>query len=102
VGERVALRLQPFPYQQFGSPKGRVTEVSRTVVAPSDAASPVVTPEAVYRVVVALDSELMHTRNRDISLQPGMLLDADICLERRRIIRWLSDPLATAVGEART
>jgi membrane fusion protein len=102
VGERVALRLQPFPYQQFGSPKGRVTEVSRTVVAPSDAASPVVTLEAVYRVVVALDSELMHTRNRDISLQPGMLLDADICLERRRIIRWLSDPLATAVGEART
>jgi membrane fusion protein len=102
VGERVALRLQPFPYQQFGSPKGQVTEVSRTLVAPSDALSPVATPEAVYRVVVALDSELMHARNHDFPLQPGMLLDADICLKRRRIIEWLSDPLATAMEGTRT
>jgi membrane fusion protein len=102
AGERVALHLQPFPYQQFGSPKGRVIAVSRTLVAATDALSPLPASEAVYRVVVALDSEILHTHSRDFALQPGMLLDADIWLQRRRIVEWLSDPLATAMGASRT
>jgi membrane fusion protein len=102
LGQRVALRLQPFPYQQFGTPKGRVTEISRTVVAPNDEVSPLATSEAAYRVVVALDSEFLHTRNRSFPLQPGMLLDADISLQRERIIEWAFAPLASALGTPRT
>ena len=102
VGHRVALHLQPLPYQLFGSPKGRVTEVGRTPVTSSDSVSPATTPEGAYRVTVALDSDVLHARNRDYTLQPGMLLDADIWLERRRIIDWVFDPHATAVRAART
>jgi len=78
VGERVALHLQLLPYQHVGGPMGRVTEISRALMTPSDGLSTATTPEAAYRVVVALDSEVMHTRNHDFTLQPGMPLDADI------------------------
>jgi len=71
------------------------------VIAPNDEVSPIAASEAAYRVVVALDSELLHTRNRDLPLQAGMLLDADISLERQRIIQWVFAPFA-AMGTSRT
>jgi membrane fusion protein len=102
VGERVSLHLQSFPYQQFGGRKGHVMEISKTLVSPSEAQSPIGATEATYRVIVALDSEFIHTETHDFPLQPGMLLDADIWLQHRRIIDWLSDPLADAMGATRT
>jgi membrane fusion protein len=102
VGQRVALRLQSFPYQHFGTPKGQVTEVSRTVVAPNDEVSPLAISEAAYRVVVTLDAEFLHARDRDFPLQAGMLLDADISLERQRIIEWVFAPFASTMGTTRT
>jgi membrane fusion protein len=31
-------------------------------------------------------------------LQPGMQLDADVLLERRRLIEWVLDPVFTLTG----
>jgi membrane fusion protein len=33
-----------------------------------------------------------------VQLQPGMQLDADILLERRRLIEWVFDPVFTLTG----
>jgi membrane fusion protein len=96
--QTVALRYQAFPYQRFGSYLGRVIEISRTLITPSDAALPVQLQEPVYRVTVALDSQSIHAYRQEISLQPGMLLDADIWLDHRRIIEWVFDPLYSVTG----
>jgi membrane fusion protein len=91
--QRVALHYQAFPYQRFGSYKGRVKEISRTLITARDADLPVNLQESVYRVTVALGSQTVKAYREDIPLQAGMLLEADIWLDHRRIIEWVFDPL---------
>ncbi|MDQ3261877.1 MAG: HlyD family efflux transporter periplasmic adaptor subunit [Pseudomonadota bacterium] len=89
----VAVRYQAFPYQRFGSHRGRITEISRTLITGLDTQLPIAPQEPVYRVTVALDAQSVQAYNQKIELQPGMLLDADIWLDHRRIIDWVFDPL---------
>lgn len=89
----VAVRYQAFPYQRFGSHRGRITAISRTLITGLDTQLPIVPQEPVYRVTVALDAQSVQAYNQEIALQPGMLLDADIWLDHRRIIDWVFDPL---------
>jgi len=91
--QRVALRYQAFPYQRFGHQGGRIVEVSKTLISPGETALPVALQESVYRVTVALDIQVVRTYGRDTALQPGMLLEAEVMLDRRRIVEWLLDPL---------
>ena len=91
--QQVAVRYQAFPHQRFGSYHGHITEVSKTLIAPNETQLPIATGEAVYRVTVALEAQSVRAYNRDMPLQAGMLLDADIRLDRRRVIDWLFDPL---------
>lgn len=91
--QSVALRYQAFPYQRFGSQRGRITEVSKSLITPGDAQLPVTLQEPAYRVTVALDQQTLRAYSRDMALQPGMLLDADVWLDRRTILQWVFDPL---------
>jgi membrane fusion protein len=91
--QQVAVRYQAFPHQRFGSYHGQITEISKTLIAPNEAQLPIAISEAVYRVTVALEAQSVRAYNRDMTLQAGMLLDADIWLDRRRVIDWLFDPL---------
>jgi len=94
-GGMVSMRYQAFPYQHFGTFKGRVTEIPRTMMAPNETDAPVALHESVYRVTVAIESQGVRTARAEVPLQAGMLLDADIWLERRRLIEWLVEPLFT-------
>jgi membrane fusion protein len=91
--QQVAVRYQAFPYQRFGSHRGRITEISRTLITGQDTQLPVQPQEPVYRVTVALDAQSVKAYSQEIALQSGMLLDADIWLDHRRIIDWVFDPL---------
>jgi len=93
AGQRVALRYQAFPFQRFGSSGAVVKEVSRTLIAPADAQLPVPLSEPAYRVTVVLDRQTVQAYGRELPLQAGMLLDADIALDRRPLIEWLFEPL---------
>ena len=94
----VALQYQAFPYQRFGSYGGRVTEIFRTLVLPGETPLPVPLPEPAYRVTVTLDSQSVKAYGQEFLLQPGMLLNANIWLERRRLYQWLLDPLYSVLG----
>lgn len=95
--QTVALRYQAFPYQHFGNHQGRVIEISKTLLAPNEITLPVAEP--VYRITVALDQQTVHTRDKNLPLQAGMLLDADVWLERRSIMQWIFAPLYTLSGK---
>jgi membrane fusion protein len=95
IGDRVWLRYQAFPYQRFGSYRGEIVEVARTLMAPADLDIPVQTKEPFYRVTVRLGAQQIETAAMKLPLQAGMQLDADISLERRRLIEWAIEPLQT-------
>ena len=93
VGQEVRLLYDAFPYQNFGAYTGRLTELSNTVVTKSDAAGPVVPQEPAYKAVAVLDRPDVDANGRKVKLQPGMLLQAKIILDRRSLARWILDPL---------
>jgi membrane fusion protein len=97
--QTVRLRYEAFPYQKFGHQPGHVLQVSRTPLAPAEMAAlslPVAAPqrEALFRIRVALDAGSGET----LPLVPGMRLQADVLLERRRLIEWLFEPLLGLKG----
>ena len=93
-GQEVRLQLQAFPYQRFGTLAGKVKSVSGTVIAPSDVSIPgLPVQEPVFRVRVNLASTEIVAYGQPHALQPGMLLKAEVVLDRQNLIRWLFDPL---------
>lgn len=96
--QQVALRYQAFPYQRFGHHLGEVVEVGRTVIQPNESSLPMTIQEPVYRVTVRLPTQGVRAYGQTMSLQAGMVLDADIRIDRRRLIEWVLDPLLSITG----
>jgi membrane fusion protein len=49
--------------------------------------------EPVYKAIAALDRDDVDANGRKAVLQSGMLLKAEIILDRRSLADWILDPL---------
>jgi len=92
-GQEVRILYEAFPYQQFGTYSGRVISISQTILTKSDTFGPIELKEPAYRITATLDRPDIDAYGKKIPLQAGMLLRADIILEKRSLISWLLDPL---------
>lgn len=96
-GSRVVMRYQAFAYQKFGQQYGHVTDISRSALSPADVATLIgerpQTAQPMYRVQVALDSQHVLAYGKPEPVRPGMALEADILIDRRRLIEWVFEPL---------
>jgi membrane fusion protein len=99
-GQEVRLLYDAFPYQRFGSFRGRIARVSRTVIDPHQLAAPLDIQEAVYRIEVVPDAQDVDAFGRHEPLQPGMTLSANIILDRRSFLDWLLEPLNAVMRRA--
>jgi membrane fusion protein len=93
VGQRVRLLYDAFPYQNFGTHRGRIVRISHTVLTRNDETGPLQLKEPVYEAVAALDRAQVTAYGRKMPLKPDMLLKADIILNKLSLMRWLIDPL---------
>jgi membrane fusion protein len=99
--QEVRLRFEAFPYQKFGHQNGRVLQVSRTpLAAPELAGLPLSGPaegegaaEPMFRITVAMDEPQLRAFGTTQPLVAGMRMQADVLLERRRLIEWLFAPV---------
>ncbi len=95
--QTVMLRYQAFPYQKFGHQSGRVVQVSRAPLQPAELAGMSVpgaaSGEPLYRITVSLDKQDVAAYGKAQALAPGMQLDADVVLDRRRLIEWIFEPV---------
>jgi membrane fusion protein len=94
----VRLRFEAYPYQKYGHWAGRVLQVSRTPLASNELAGlalPAVAAggEPLFRITVALDPVPARSGPDPVTLNTGMRLQADVLLEKRRLIEWLFEPL---------
>lgn len=99
----VQLRYQAFPYQKFGHQGGEVVQVSRSPLQAAElAALPLqgaaASGEPLYRITVQLDRQTVAAYGQQQSLSPGMQLEADVMLDRRRLIEWLFEPVLGIAG----
>ena len=97
-GQQVVLRYEAFPHERFGQYKGTVTEISRNVWAPGEKIGAIAVKEPVYRVDVKLERQSVSALGAEIPLRPGMLVNADILLERRTLLEWLFEPVLQLRG----
>lgn len=104
--QQVQLRYHAFPYQKFGHHAGQVAQVSRTPLQAADlAALPLPesmkstsSAEPLYRITVTLDQQAVQAYGQAQPLSPGMQIDADVMLDRRRLIEWIFEPLLSVTG----
>ena len=100
IGQDVLLRFPAFPYQKFGSVGARIASISRTALPPSDLGygPPDGSREPVYRIKVALDAQSVTAYGNPEPLQAGMQVEADVLVDRRRLIEWVFEPLLSLAG----
>lgn len=89
--DAVLLRYQAFPYQKFGHQQGQVAQISRSAITTDDL-------EPFYRVTVKLSQQSVLAYGKNEALKPGMLLEADVLGEQRRLIEWIFEPLYSLNG----
>ena len=92
-GQAVRILYEAFPYQHFGTYPGHVVKVSQTILTSSDAVGPIKLNEPAYRVTVALERPDIDADGKRVALQPDMLLKADVILEKRSLMSWLTNTL---------
>ncbi|CAI8759076.1 membrane fusion protein [Pseudomonas chlororaphis] len=105
-GDSVLIRYQAYPYQKFGQYQGRVRSISRTSVPFAELASMAgAVPglgkdsEQLYRLQVSLDKQMVTAYGQPRPLQSGMLLDADVLQDTRRLYEWVLEPLYSLTGK---
>ncbi|PZO07503.1 MAG: hemolysin D [Lysobacteraceae bacterium] len=102
-GDEVVLRYQAFPHQKFGHHRGKVLRISRSALSPGGVrallgADGSQAGEPYYRVLVELSQQSVVAYGQAEPLRPGMLLEADILGERRKLYEWVLEPLYSLTG----
>lgn len=105
-GAQVLMRYQAYPYQKFGHAKGIVATVAKTALPSNEiwalgnlAGGNGQSSEPLYRITVALVEQSVVAYGEPQPLQAGMLLEADILQDKRRLYEWVLEPLYSLTGK---
>jgi membrane fusion protein len=100
AGQEVLVRFLAYPHQKFGSHKARIVAVASSPLSPPEMGytPPDGTREPLYRIKASLASQTVNAYGRSEPLQPGMQVEADIQLDRRRLIEWIFEPVLSLAG----
>lgn len=95
--QRAHIRIAAFPFQKYGVAKGKIISISDTPYQSSE--MPIQLAEIVdlnrnyYKTVVELEEQLIRADGKPINLRPGLIVEADVLLETRKMYEWLLAPL---------
>ncbi|MBL0419447.1 HlyD family efflux transporter periplasmic adaptor subunit [Ramlibacter sp. AW1] len=92
-GTAVMVRFDAFPYQKFGQYRAVVRDISRAPLQRHELQTTLPTPDDYFRVWAVAERSSVSAYGRNIDIQNGMRLEADLLLESRRIYEWVLEPL---------
>lgn len=106
-GQQVRVKLEAFPFTDYGLIQGRVESVSRDAIeqnapqpAPGQPPQRSAQPSLVYAARIRLDQKTLRIAGRDQPIGPGLAVQAEIKTGERRIIKYLLSPVTQALDEA--
>ncbi len=85
AGLPVRLKLDAFPFQDYGSVPGMIIEVSPDAQADPQLGS-------FYKVTIAPQKNSIVAKGKEVPLRPGMTLTAEIITERKSILNLILAP----------
>jgi membrane fusion protein len=93
LGQKVSVRYQAYPYEHYGRHYGVVKEIARAALPPQEVVQHIPVNEPVYTVRVSLPSNYLEYQGKQLPITPGMIVEADVELDRLKIYQWLLEPL---------
>jgi hemolysin D len=106
-GQPVRVKLEAFPFTDYGLVSGVVESISRDAIDLSQTGAPQhdekgrpVQPGLVYAARIRLLETSIRVDDRDHRLGPGLAVQAEIKTGERRIIQYLLSPITQAFDEA--
>jgi membrane fusion protein len=97
-GQEVVMRYEAFPHERFGQYRGVIVDIGRNVWTQGERIGPLSAKEPVYRVDVKLDRQAVTALGQEYALRPGMLVNADLLLEKRTLLEWIFEPVLQLKG----
>jgi hemolysin D len=93
AGQTVEVKVETFPYSRYGTLRGRVLHLSRDAVNDDKFG-------LTYLAKIKLEKSSVEVNGREVPLQAGMAVTAEINTGRRRVIEYLMSPLLEHVHES--
>jgi len=93
AGQEAIIKVESFPYTRYGYLTGKVKSVSFDAVENKDLG-------LVYTAIISLDKDTLNIDGKNVRLDAGMNVTAEIKTGKRRIISYLLSPLQTKVDES--
>ncbi|AOV15772.1 secretion protein HlyD [Acidihalobacter aeolianus] len=96
TGSTVLLHYAAFPYREFGAFRGTVRSISPSALTPAEITTLTAGGRSnvpLYRVMVSLHDTAVTVGGRPAPLRAGMQLQAEVTLNRLRLIQWVFEPL---------
>lgn len=101
IGDQLTLRFRAYPYQKYGYKTGEIKHVAAAAILASDISNLGETlpyfNQPVYRVLATVSGELKFSGGNTGNFQVGMIVDADIVTDQRRLYRWMLDPIISTL-----
>jgi multidrug efflux pump subunit AcrA (membrane-fusion protein) len=91
IGRPVQVKIDAFPFQQYGTLRGRLASIAAIPAAAPAGTGPAPAGPPGYTAIVAFDPDdrLLERLSREGRLRPGLTLTAEIEVNRRRILSML-------------
>jgi hemolysin D len=105
-GMAAEIKVETFPFTRYGLLHATVESVSRDALTESKPADTDTTQSSAgtsgprYMLLLRLERNAMVIDGKIVSLEPGMMVTAEVMTGRRRIIDFVLSPLAKAAAEA--
>lgn len=93
----VDVRIDSFPYSEFGDVEGTIIRIGSDALPPDE-----VYPFYRFPAEIALEKQVISVNGREINLQSGMSVSANIKVRKRRVITMFTDLFTTKMDSLRS
>ncbi|MCL4456189.1 MAG: HlyD family type I secretion periplasmic adaptor subunit [Nitrospirae bacterium] len=95
IGQEAEVKLDTFPFQKYGTVKGKVTAISPDAFE-DEKLGPV------YKIKVTIEKFKIYADDRYIPIAPGMSVSVEVKTNKRRIIEFFLSPIVKYAKESLT
>ena len=95
VGQEAEIKFDTFPFQKYGTVKGKVVLISPDTVE-DEKLGPV------YRIKVKMESLSLNIDGKNVNIAPGMTASVEVKTGKRRIIEFFLSPIIKYAKESLT
>lgn len=106
AGQKVKVKLAPYPFQKYGMLNGEVVRVSADATENGSSSSQAKNandkpPAALaYKALVSLDSQVLDAQDEHLKLVAGMQVVAEIAQGRRTVMEYLLSPVEKTLHDS--